>query len=295
MLVLKKPMSVNSFEEKQRVLDALRLQRDHVFYAREKLLDEEASPDGQTVRELREELHRLGSERRTNPEGWSPEQEERYQHLHQNPRYLNELVPLTTQWVKAEGKYRNMFRDLERSGQAARSEAALLVLDALRLQRDHVFYAREKLLDEEASPDGQTVRELIDELHRLGDERRNNPEGWSPEQEDRYLHLRQNPRYLNEFVPLTRQWLEAERKYRNMLRDLDLERSRQAARSEAAPPSKKVPEGNGAVIGDAMDCLWPGPQQGVCFLVMFLLNCVFLAFIIHSYHCCDAACHVSPV
>jgi hypothetical protein len=117
-------MSGNISEEKQRVLDALRERRYQLFYAREKLLDEEASPDGQTVRELLEELERLGSERRTNPEGWSPEQEERYQHLHQNPRYLNEFVPLTRQWHRAERKYRDMLLDLERSGQAARSEAA---------------------------------------------------------------------------------------------------------------------------------------------------------------------------
>ena len=117
-------MSGNSFEEKQRVVNALQVQYHQIFYAREKLLDEEASPDGQTVRELREELNRLGGEKCTNPAGWSPEQEDRYQDLRQNPRYLNELVALTTQWLEARRNYLRALDDLERTGQAARSEAA---------------------------------------------------------------------------------------------------------------------------------------------------------------------------
>ena len=118
-------MSGNSLEEKRRIVDALREKHDQLSRALGKIADEQVSSEGKTtLREHKEEIQRLKHENCMNPEDWSPEKEARLQALVHTPRYVNELIPILRQCIRAFCRYSDALEDLKREEQAACSEAA---------------------------------------------------------------------------------------------------------------------------------------------------------------------------
>ena len=121
-------MSGISLEEQRRVVAALQenyIQLSHTF---DKILDEQVSSEGRTLREHREEIRRLKEERRMNPEGRGlpPEKEARLNALLYCPRYRSVYIPIASEWFRASLRYSDGREDLKKREE---EEACLEAVD----------------------------------------------------------------------------------------------------------------------------------------------------------------------